>query len=113
MPVGRLFTVELTEIADCKSKSKYMLYSNFRKKNLVKGHRRELQCTYLYNAASLSSDHFLNISLSFMMFYPENDQLNKIKILWNFHEQTQVVFNKPIQVVLVKFSQGSNAKCRG
>ena len=46
------FPVELTEIADWKSMSEYMLHSNFGKE-LDKGHRREFWCIYLYIAASL------------------------------------------------------------
>ena len=36
--------------------------------------------------------YFLNICLPFWMFYQRKEYLNKIKILWNFREQTQVVF---------------------
>ena len=46
----RLFPVELTEIADWKSMSEYMLHSNFGKK-IDKGHWREFWCIYLYIAS--------------------------------------------------------------
>ena len=68
-----LFPVKLTEIADWKSRSEEMLRLNFEKKKLYKGHQREFWCTYLYNSASLSSNHFLNICLSFWMFYPRKN----------------------------------------
>ena len=47
---GRLFPVELTEIADWKSISEYMLHSNFGKALI---YRWEFWCIYLYIAASL------------------------------------------------------------
>ena len=46
----RLFPVELTEIADWKSISEYMLHSNFGRAMI---YRREFWCIYLYIAASL------------------------------------------------------------
>ena len=46
----RLFPVELTEIADWKSISEYMLHSNFGK---ALTYRQEFRCIYLYIAASL------------------------------------------------------------
>ena len=53
----RLFPVELTEIADWKSMSEYMLHSNYVtfefRKSLDRGYQRECWCTYLYIAVSL------------------------------------------------------------
>ena len=62
--------------------SEYMLHSNFGKND--NGHRQEFWCIYLYIATSLFPKYF-------WMFYQQKKYLNKIKILWNFREQTQVV----------------------
>ena len=83
----RLFPVELTEIADWKSMSEYMLHSNFLKK-IDKGHGREFWCIYLYIAASLFPKYLSTI----LDVDQRKEYLNKIKILQNFREQTQVVF---------------------
>ena len=53
-----LFLVKLIEIAYRKSDE---------------GHRQAFWHTYLYNASSLSSNHFLNICLSLWLFYPWKD----------------------------------------
>ena len=103
----RLFPVELTEIADWKYMSEYMLHSNFGK--ALAGYRREFWCIYLYIAASLFPK-YLSIFLDVLLV---ERYLNKIKILRNFREKTHVVSDKPTRVVLFEFSQRSSAKCRG
>ena len=81
------------------------IHSNFGKK--LKGHRQEFLCIYLYIAASLFPKYlytFLDVL--------SKERINKIKILRNFREQTQI-FDKPTLVVLFEFSQRSSAKCCG
>ena len=77
----RLFPVELTEIADWKSMSEYMLHSNFGKAltGVIGGNFGAY--TFILPLPCL-----LNICLSFWMFYRRKEYLNKIKILRNFHE---------------------------
>ena len=77
----RLFTVELTEIADWKSMSEYMLHSNFGKAltEVIGGNFGAY--TFILPLPCL-----LNICLSFWMFYRRKEYLNKIKILRNFRE---------------------------
>ena len=71
----RLFPVELTETADWKSMSEYMLHSNFGKAltGVIGGNFGAYTC-------------FLNICLSFWMFYRRKEYFNKMKILRNFRE---------------------------
>ena len=103
-----LFPVELAEIANWKSMSEYMLHLIFGK-TLTKVIGRNFGAyTFI-----LPLPYFLNICLPFWMFYQQKEYLNKIKILRNFCEQTQVIFDKPTLVVLFEFSQQSSAKCRG
>ena len=78
----RLFPGELTEIADWKSMSEYMIRSNIGK------------------ILILPLPYFLNICLPFWIFYQWKEYFNKIKILRNFCKQIFVVFDKPTQVVL-------------
>ena len=77
----RLFPVELTKIADWRSMSEYMLQSNFEKAltGVIGGNFGEYTCV-------LPLPCFLNICLSFWMFYRRKEYLNKIKILRNFGE---------------------------
>ena len=77
----RLFPVELTEIADWKSMSEYMLHSNFGKvlTGVIGGNFGAY--TFILRLPCL-----LNICLSFWMFYRRKEYLNKIKILRNFRE---------------------------
>ena len=77
----RLFPVELTEIADWKSMSEYMLHSNFGKAltGVIGGN-------FGANTFILPLPCFLNICLSFWMFNRRKEYLNKIKILRNFRE---------------------------
>ena len=77
----RLFPIELTEIADWKSMSEYMLHSNFGKAltGVIGGNFGAY--TFILPFPCL-----LNICLSFWMFYPRKDYINKIKILRNFHD---------------------------
>ena len=77
----RLFPVELTEIADWKSMSEYMLHSNFGKAltGVIGGNFGAY--TFILPLPCL-----LNICLSFWMFYRRKKYLNKIKILRNFRE---------------------------
>ena len=82
----RLFPVELMEIADWKSMSEYMLHSNFGKKLT-----RVIGGNFGAYTFILQFPYFLSICLPFWMFYQQKIYLNKIKILGNFHEQTQVV----------------------
>ena len=92
----RLFPVELTEIADWKYMSEYMLHLNFGKKlTRVNGGNFD---AYII----LPLPYFLNICLPFWMFYQPKEYLNKIKILWNFREQTQVVFAHSSGSILVQ-----------
>ena len=70
----RLFPVELTEIADWKSMSEYMLHSNFGKALTGVIGRNFGAYTFILPLPCL-----LNICLSFWM-------INKIKILRNFRE---------------------------
>ena len=77
----RLFPVELTEIADWKSMSEYMLHSNFGKALTGVIGRNFGAYTFILPFPCL-----LNICLSFWMFYRWKDYLNKIKILRNFRE---------------------------
>ena len=103
----RLFPVELTEIADWKSVSEYMLHSNFGKAltGVIGGN-------FGANTFILPLPCLLNICLSFWVFYRRKEYLNKIKILRNFREYTRVVLDdKPTRVVLFEFSQRSSAKC--
>ena len=60
----RLFPVELAEIADWKSMSEYMLHSNFGKKLT-----RVIGGNFGAYSFILSLPYFLNICLSFWMFY--------------------------------------------
>ena len=83
----RLFPVELTEIADWKSMSEYMFQSNFGKKMTRVSGGNFGAYTFI-----LPLPYFLNICLPFEVFYQRKEYLNKIKILRNFREQTQVVF---------------------
>ena len=76
----RLFPVELTEIADWKSMSEYMLHSNFGKA-LTRGYRREFWCIYLYIAASLFTKY-----LSIFLDVLSAERILNIKILRNFRE---------------------------
>ena len=77
----RLFPVELTEIADWKSMSEYMLHSKFGKafSGVIGGNFGAY--TFILPLPCL-----LNICLSFWMFYRRKIYLNKIKILRNFRE---------------------------
>ena len=84
---GQLFPVELTEIADWECMSEYMLHSNFGQKLTRVFGRNFGAYTFI-----LPLPYFLNICLPFWMFYQGKEYLNKIKILRNFREQTQVVF---------------------
>ena len=70
----RLFPVELTEIADCKSLSEYMLHSNFGKAmtGVIGGNFGAY--TFILPLPCL-----LNICLSFWMFNRRKEYLNKIK----------------------------------
>ena len=70
----RLFPVELTEIADWKSMSEYMLHSNFGKAltGVIGGNFGAY--TFILPLPCL-----LNICLSFWMFYRRKEYLNKIK----------------------------------
>ena len=76
-----LFPVELTEKADWKSMSEYMLHSNFGK--ALTGVIGRNFCAYTF---ILPLPCFLNICLSVWMFYRQKGYLNKIKILRNFRE---------------------------
>ena len=71
----RLFPVELTEIADWKSMSEYMLHSDFGKAltEVIGGNFGAY--TFILPLPCL-----LNICLSFWMFYRRKEYLNKIKI---------------------------------
>ena len=91
----RLFPGELSEIADWKSISEYMIHSYIRKTLTRVIGRNFGAYTFI-----LPFPYFLYICLPFWMFYQRKEYLNKIKILWNFHEQTRVVFDKPTRVVL-------------
>ena len=77
----RLFPVELTELADLKSMSEYMLHSNFGKAltGVIGGN-------FGANTFKLPLPCLLNICLSFWMFYQRKIYLNIIKILRNFRE---------------------------
>ena len=77
----RLFPVELTEIADWKSMSEYMLHSNFRKAltGVIGGN-------FGANTFILPLPCLLNICLSFWVFYRRKEYLNKINIHRNFRE---------------------------
>ena len=77
----RLFPAELTEIADWKSMSEYMLHSKFGKafSGVIGGNVGAY--TFILPLPCL-----LNICLSFWMFYRRKIYLNKIKILRNFRE---------------------------
>ena len=77
----RLFPVELTELADWKSMSEYMLHLNFGKDltGVIGGNFGAY--TFILPFPCL-----LNICLSFWMFYRPKDYLNIIKILRNFRE---------------------------
>ena len=77
----RLFPVELTEIADWKSMSEYMLHSKFGKafSGVIGGNFGAY--TFILPLSCL-----LNICLSFWMFYLRKIYLNKIKNLRNFRE---------------------------
>ena len=77
----RLFPVELTEIADWKSMSEYMLHSNFGKAltGVIGGNFGAY--TFILPLPCL-----LDICLSFWMFYRWKEYLNKIKMLRNFRE---------------------------
>ena len=77
----RLFPVELTEIADWKSMSEYMLHSNFGKAltGVISGN-------FGANTFILPLPCLLNICLSFWVFYRRKEYLNKINILRNFRE---------------------------
>ena len=88
----RLFPVELTEIADWKSMSEYMLHSNFGKAltGVIGG--KFGACTIV-----LPLPCFLRVCLSFGMFYQRKEYLNKIKIIRNFRESTHVVLKKPLE----------------
>ena len=77
----RLFPEELTEIADWKSMSEYMLHSNFGKALTGVFGGNFGAYTFLLPLPCL-----LNICLSFWMFYRRKEYLNKIKILRNFRE---------------------------
>ena len=95
------------EIADWKSMSEYMLHSN-----LGKTFTRVISGNFGAYTFILSLPYFLYICLPFWMFYQRKEYVNKIKILRNFREQTQV-FHKPTRVVLFEFIQQGIAKCRG
>ena len=84
---GQLFLVELTEIADWESMSECMLHSNFGQKLT-----RVIGGNFDAYTFILPLSYFLNICLPFWMFYQGKEYFNKIKILRNFREQTQVVF---------------------
>ena len=77
----RLFPVEFTEMADWKSMSEYMLHSNFGKAltGVIGGNFGAY--TFI-----LPLPCFLNICLSFWVFYRRKEYLNKIKILRSFRE---------------------------
>ena len=77
----RLFPVELTEIADWKSMSEYMLHSNFGK--ALTG---VIGRSFGANTFILPLPCLLNICLSFWVFYRRKEYLNKINILRNFRE---------------------------
>ena len=104
----RLFPVELTEIADWKSMSEYMVHLNFGKTltRVICGNFGS------YNL-KLLLPYFLNICLPFWMFYKWKEYLNKIKNSLEFRQTNSGRFRKPSQVVLFEFSQQSSAKCRG
>ena len=82
---GRLFPVELTEIADWKSMSEYMLHLNFGKTltRVICGNFGS------YNL-KLPLPYFLNICLPFWVFYKWKEYLNKkffgisANKLWSF-----------------------------
>ena len=65
----RLFPVELTEIAEWKSMSEYMLHLNFGK-TLTRDGGNFCACTLI-----LPLPHFLNIYLPFWMFYQQKEYL--------------------------------------
>ena len=77
----RLFQVELTEIADLKSMSEYMLHLNFGKALTGVFGGNFGAYTFILPLPCL-----LNICLSFWMFYRRKIYLNIIKILRNFRE---------------------------
>ena len=79
-----LFPVELTELADLKSMSEYMLYLNFGKAltGVIGGNFGAYTFT-------LPIPYFQNICLSFWMFYQQKEYLNKIIIFRNFREETR------------------------
>ena len=77
----RLVPVELTEIADWKYMSEYMLHSNFGKAltGVIGGN-------FGAKTFILPLPCLLNICLSFWVFYRRKEYLYKIKILRNFRE---------------------------
>ena len=77
----QLFPVEVTEIADKKSMSEYILHSIFGKdfSGVIGGNFGAY--TFILPLPCL-----LNICLSFWMYYRRKIHLNKIKILRNFRE---------------------------
>ena len=87
--IDRLFPVELTEIADWKSMSEYMLHSNFGKAltGVIGGNFGAY--TFILPLPCL-----LNICLSFWMFYRRKEYLNKIKILRNFRVINSCCFRR-------------------
>ena len=67
--------------------SEYIFHSNFGKKMT-----RVIGGNFGAYTFILLLPYFLNICLPFEVFYQRKEYLNKIKILPNFCEQTQVVF---------------------
>ena len=82
-----LVLVELTEIADWKSMSEYMLHSNFRKKMT-----RVIGGNFGAYTFILPLPYFQNICLPFFSVLSTERILKQKKILCNYREQTQVVF---------------------
>ena len=85
----RLFPVELTEIADWKSMSEYMLHSNFGKAltGVIGGNFGAY--TFILPLPCL-----LNICLSFWMFYRWKEYLNKIKNTSEFPRINSCCFHR-------------------
>ena len=85
----RLFPVELTEIADLKSVSEYMLHSNFGKALIgVIGGK------FGANTFILPLPCLLNICLSFWVFYRRKEYLNKIKNTLEFLRKNSCCFRR-------------------
>ena len=85
----RLFPVELTEIADWKSMSEYMLHSNFGKAltGVIGG--KFGAYTFILPLPCL-----LNICLSSWMFYRRKEYLNKIKNTSEFPQINSCCFRQ-------------------